>query len=310
MDWILHGASALAGIRGDLLAGQLHAVAATAVLLAWIAPIVTALFRQAAHAEPEIDWVQLWRCPNCSTFNRRATLNCSHCDYALKTRGLAKYIPLKVSEAAKRFGRKTLFLYVLAGWMAYYGITLVAVWKLQLYQLHQPPAAEFLGSFALLLILAGVIFFRHALRPRFKPPIAALLNFFAGSVMMLIAAGLILGTTLSANKPGATLARLAVPAARPLALDVEYAVFSWPAVGYRNLTVTRIGAKPRLANWQIHFIERFAGLVQKPAGLRPTLTLARQSIPAPPGKLLAIYELASGGGLGVQSIADPTFPKR
>src|SRR5580765_5686129 len=73
---------------------HLHTIAVSLLVLAWFSPLVEAIvahfFRTEAEREAdkkasEIEWVRLWMCPECSTYNRRSFTNCTHCEYALKT---------------------------------------------------------------------------------------------------------------------------------------------------------------------------------------------------------------------------------
>jgi hypothetical protein len=74
-------------------AQQVHGIVLSFLALAWFGPIVAALFRKLPRSEPEIEWVRLWRCPSCSTFNRRAMTNCTHCEFPFPSGRMARWVP-------------------------------------------------------------------------------------------------------------------------------------------------------------------------------------------------------------------------
>src|SRR3989344_2930287 len=76
----------------DLWAMQVHGIALALLGAAWVLPALAAMFRRLPGKAPDIEWVSLWRCPRCSSFNRRSFTNCTHCDYSLKVGGAGLWL--------------------------------------------------------------------------------------------------------------------------------------------------------------------------------------------------------------------------
>lgn len=162
---------------------QIHAVVISLLVLAWCFPFLGAMFRGLKKSEPEIEWVQLWRCPECSTYNRRTFTVCTHCEYHMKVGGLVRWVPLWLSQFVKNNARRLLRLYRLLGWTIYYALTVLAFWKLHLYTFHLNSIQELMASGVMFFLLVSLMFFRMAFRPRLKSPLSALMDTIAGLVM-------------------------------------------------------------------------------------------------------------------------------
>jgi hypothetical protein len=177
---------ALFGSQLESAAMQLHGIALTLLALAWLSPWVRAMFHRLPASSPDVEWVQLWRCPECSTYNRRATPSCTHCGYHLSTGGWTRRVPLRVSEFIRENAKRFTRLYRLAGWILFYGGTAAAVGGLTLYTFRQEAMRELLASIVLLLLLLAFMLFRQALMPRLKSPLRILLDLIAGSFITII----------------------------------------------------------------------------------------------------------------------------
>lgn len=177
--YLLHS---IFGAQLKFWAPQIHAIVLSVLALAWGWPVLAAIYRRLPRSKPEVEWVQLWRCPDCGNFNRRATLTCTHCEYHLKIGGLQRWIPLKLSEAAGRNAKRLVGAYRALGWAIFYGLTLFAFFKLRLYAFDQSPVAEIMASVVLMMLLIPLMFFRLAFRPQLKSPVSFLLDSVAGLV--------------------------------------------------------------------------------------------------------------------------------
>src|SRR5438445_4817892 len=160
---VLRGVDVLFGPHLALWASDVHAIGLSFLGIAWIWPWLAKVFRWRAHA-PEIEWVRLWRCPQCNTFNRGTFAACSHCDYKLREGGWKDWIPSSISEKMKRSGGQILSLYKACCWMVFYGLTGLAFWALRFYSFRQDPLQELLASVTVALLLLSLLFFHRAFR--------------------------------------------------------------------------------------------------------------------------------------------------
>jgi hypothetical protein len=301
-------------------ASQLHAVSVSMLALAWFAPLLTAMFRHLPKSTPDIDWIQLWRCPACSTYNRRTFTICTHCEYHLKG-GWVRWFPMKLAEFVKRSGIHILSLYRFLGWALFYGLTFTLFWKLHLYSFHQNPLQELLASVTLCLFLLCVWLFYLALRPRFKSPFDALTDLVAGvAVLGLVGFGVLLWSE-ARTPPNPVLAYVhtqtngkvvvnlpqqpGVPFFAPvsgkfLKFDVEYSVLTWPLIGIRHVILMRVSSQPLMADAVLWLFDELSSPLKNEATFHPQLILFTQSFLSPPNASLALYALAPGTALTLQ----------
>jgi hypothetical protein len=107
--------------------------------------------------------------------------------------GLARWMPLKLSDFISQNARRLLRLYQLIGWFILYASTAFALWGLKLYSFRQEPLRELLASIVLLLWLLALMLFRKAFRPRMKSPLSAIFDAVAGILVTIaLLAGLYL----------------------------------------------------------------------------------------------------------------------
>jgi len=164
-------------------AAQIHVIALCLLAFMWFWPLIGMLYSRIPKSTPDVEWVQLWRCPACNTYNRKATMTCTHCEYHLKAGPWARWVPLWLSEGSKRHGRRLRRAYQTLGWVLFYGVTALAVWGLGLYTFQMEPMRELLASFVLILLLLPLMAFRHAFRPALKSPIRALFDIVSGLIL-------------------------------------------------------------------------------------------------------------------------------
>jgi hypothetical protein len=165
---------------------QIHAGVLCMLSVAWFWPILEAMFRRLPKSDPDVEWVRLWKCPSCGNYNRRATSVCTHCEYRLQAGFLARHLPLKFTEALKRHWFQIIKLYQLTGWVLFYGLTLTAFLQLRLYNFQQTLYTQLLASAVMAVLLAVLMFFRLALRPRLKSPISLMMDLIAGLAATLL----------------------------------------------------------------------------------------------------------------------------
>src|SRR3989344_2227891 len=318
----------LFGAQAAPWATQLHAGVLSLLAAAWGLPVVLALFRRLPKSEPEIEWVWLWRCPRCQSFNRRSFVTCTHCEYHRVIGGLARWIPISLAEKFKRGGRRLVFLYKLAGWGLYYGATGLAFWRLRLYTFQQEPLQELVGSAMMLMLLLSLMFFHLAFRPRFKSPLAFVTDILAATVF---AACFLFGSLVwsaAPYPPQAPLAQLqttvgdvirltpkgdpgkdlaGIPSGGAIRVDVTYEVVSWPLFRFRRVYFTSPHQK-RAAPWTLTVMKLISPFLQTSARFRPYLSSLRQSFVLERNTAYTLSESRDTPGLALHKLG--SLPKK
>jgi hypothetical protein len=309
----------LFGAQFPTFASQFHGIVASFLVLVWFWPLIAKGARRLFNFKPDIEWIRLWRCPDCSNFNRSATSSCMHCQYHLQQGVLARHVPLWLSEGVRRGHKRFLKAYRAIGWVLFYSITVFAAWSLRLHQLKQPPAPEMVSCIAILVLLAAMLFFYRAFRPRFKSPVSLVMDSIAGIAatgffIFLVAVWIGVQPKDSApmmfvynaqgqvrvRLPGTNVKPFAIPAAGKSAkMDVNYSVFSWPLTGIRNFTLLRVAGKPVQSRTRLNIYESFASPLEHHSFIRPRLTLFTQTFSVPANEPLGIYH-DSGNGLHLE----------
>lgn len=322
---LLKGLQSLSEPQLTMWANQLHSVTVPLMATVWCWPLIVMLFRKLHNSSPDIEWVSLWRCPRCSTFNRRAMLDCSHCEYHLKIGGFAKWIPLKLSEFYKRTRRQILLSYRLLGWTIFYGITALTFWRLRLYSFQQAPIQEFLACVAMLMVLLALLFFRRALVSWVLSPLGATMDAFAGLVVVGLF-GLVLTLWSAAPYPAGTplgyistqsngwvdLQRAGYSAARgqgsptgtTIRFDLHYGVIYWPQLGYRQVVLTRVAGKPLLVPWKMTAIQQLARWLKNDRYLHPKWVSLNQTLSLAPGIPSVLLDAYPAPGLLVRPVSN------
>jgi hypothetical protein len=314
---ILEGLTSVLGDRLVTVASQLHAIALLALVLAWFWPLLAEMLRRLPKSEPEVEWVQLWRCPQCSTFNRRTFIICTHCDYHLELGGLAKWIPLKLSENFKGASQRFKNSYSMIGWLIYYAITIYAFWKLRFYSFKQDPLPELTASILIFFLLASLLFFRRVFRPQLKSPIAIIMDAISGGVtgaLCAVFALLWMATFSWPDKPlahvqflidgqvqveeaGGDKVRFKPLISQGRQFQVHYMTVTWPLFGIRHITLNRIAGKALKPAWTLTFLEGVAPLLQGESYFRPRIARLSQTLQGAPNANYSLYELQPSADL-------------
>jgi hypothetical protein len=318
VPYVLHEIRAFFGASLSAAALDFHAVALSLLMAAWTLPVLGSMFRRLFKQESEIEWVSLWRCPQCSTFNRRSFTHCTHCDYSLKVGGAGKWIH-DLYEWSQKKGQRGMRIYKVCGGILFYALTVFAFVGLKLYRLRQNPLLELTASGTLILLLISLLYIYLALRPRFKSPLSAVLDLSAGVGVAVLAgfSALLWVEAVPANPSLAQLHTLphmqielrtpggapvlinATPAAKALAFDLQYVVLTWPLMGIQHFYATRFSGKPLCPDWLLGVVDRAASNMRRQDYYRPQLTVFQQSFQVNPGSAY-VFEVVPGKGLTLQ----------
>jgi hypothetical protein len=307
---VLEGFNQLLGDRIAGAASQLHVIVLILLLACWLWPILAAVLRRLPKSEPDIEWVQLWRCPRCSTFNRRTFIICTHCEYHLKLGGLAKWIPLKFAENVKGAGRNLRGAYILLGWLVYYSLTGLTFWKLRFYSFQQDPLPELTASITMGFLLAALMFFRRALRPQLKSLLGTVMDVIAGMAASTLTLVFLLLWMASFSWPDKPLAGLQFltngqlelrradgrtdrysPVLNAGQFQIHYTVVNWSLFGVRYVSLARVAGKPLKPKWVLSLVEAVAPFFQQDSNFRPRLARLSQTLQSSPGASYVLYEL-------------------
>jgi hypothetical protein len=321
---LLHHIRSEFGASLASMALQFHGGALSLLLAVWSWPLVELLFRQLPQRVPDVEWIQLWCCPRCSTYNRRSFIQCTHCEYSLKVGRADRWVH-DFYEWSLKHGLRGLRLYKTLGWILLYGITGLAVIVLKLYRFHQPPELELLATATLLLGLVGLLYFRMALRPQAKSLVGRFFDLLAGIAITALAGVSFLAwmeaqtpapwtarVTASSNRhielrvPGLSVKPIeAVPVGRSLQFDIRYAIGRWPLMGLRRVWITHFSGNPLRTEGVLRGIELAGSPVSRSVYYLPEMTIYQQTFLAEPGRS---YRLQDTGAHALTFSAENPVP--
>ena len=185
LPWLVNRLNEMANAHAQWVANA-HAGVASLVAIVWTWPCVSRM-KQRMPLKGPIQWVRLWRCPQCTTLNYQTYANCSHCEYRLQLGFWRRHIPILLSEKLMQSLESLGTQYSAVGWILFYGMTGALVWKLQFYRFPQAPPAELSACAVFLLALLSLWYFHRAFRPRWKSPLAFLMDGAMGAFVLYLA---------------------------------------------------------------------------------------------------------------------------
>lgn len=309
------------GDRLSLVARQAHVAALVVLVLAWVMPWFTALWRK-WRAMREDAYIKMWRCSHCGQYNPRQHVTCRTC--AKPSRGLAWWERAVVSavwDFLKRMVRSFASLYETLGWTLFYLLTASALWTFRLYSFSQKPLQEILASVALACLVVALYFFGKVFSLKWESPLTRVAQ--GGAATTFLAVFLIGAVAWSAAPfpPGAPLAQVTVSNQGAVSLvdaagrkaeaagvledgqvkwEVQYAAVSWPLVGLRQIFLTRVSDKPVLSRGGLLVLDSLAPRLQRESFYAPRVAILEQSINTPAGGQADLRAARHGAGLVVE----------
>src|ERR1700690_4227112 len=128
MTWCLNRLSEIASAHAQGVA-SVHAGVLSVLVAVWCWPLLSRILHR-MPLKTGIEWVRLWRCPECQTLNYQTYSHCSHCEYHLKLGFWRRRMPVLLSEKMAQRVQRFRTQYAVIGWSIFYGITAFLFWKL------------------------------------------------------------------------------------------------------------------------------------------------------------------------------------